>query len=117
MSDMTRAVLIWIAFGIAGIAVAIGIGIAAAEISSERIGLSSEPLSAGEDLAPRRHTPPDRAKRPATTKPDANREGSGQTSESQEGTVETPNGVVKAPESAEETSEEAGEHEGPDDDD
>ena len=52
MGDVTRTVVIWVAFGVAGIVFAVGIGIAAAEISSERIGLSSEPLSAGEDLAP-----------------------------------------------------------------
>ena len=49
---MTRTVLLWVAFGVAGLAFAVGIGLAAADLSSERIGLSSEPLSAGADLAP-----------------------------------------------------------------
>ena len=49
---MKRTVLLWTLFALAGLAFAAGIGIAAGSIASERIGLSSEPLTAGEGLAP-----------------------------------------------------------------
>jgi hypothetical protein len=42
----------WFLLAVAGLAVAIGVAIAASELTSERIGLSSEPIRAGESLAP-----------------------------------------------------------------
>jgi len=58
-----RTVLAWIAVGLIGLALAAGVTYAATQLSSQRIGLSAEPASAGEELAP-----PHRAQRtrPAT---------------------------------------------------
>jgi len=42
----------WVALALLGIVVAVAISIAASRLSSQRIGLSSEPLSAGRQLAP-----------------------------------------------------------------
>lgn len=54
MSMRSRSLLAWIAVGLAGLAIAAGITYAATQLSSQRIGLSAEPPSAGEQLAPRR---------------------------------------------------------------
>jgi alkylation response protein AidB-like acyl-CoA dehydrogenase len=54
VSMHTRALLAWIAVGLAGLALAAGVTYAATQLSSQRIGLSGEPPSAGEQLAPRR---------------------------------------------------------------
>lgn len=48
----TRTLLVWIAVGLAGLALAAGVTYAAMQLSSQRIGLSAEPPSAGEELAP-----------------------------------------------------------------
>ena len=67
---MKRAALLWTVFAVAGLAFAVGIGIAAGSIASERIGLSSEPLTAGEGLAPeplRRSQQPDQRVRTTET--------------------------------------------------
>lgn len=55
----TRTVLAWIAVGLIGLALAAGVTYAATQLSSQRIGLSAEPPSAGEELAPPtpRHAP------------------------------------------------------------
>jgi hypothetical protein len=42
----------WVLFALAGLAVAVAVGIVASRVTSQRIGLASEPLSAGENLAP-----------------------------------------------------------------
>ncbi len=42
----------WVLLAVAGLAVAIAVAIAASRLTSERIGLASEPLRAGEELAP-----------------------------------------------------------------
>ena len=42
----------WLLLALAGLAVAIAVALAASELASERIGLSSEPVRAGESLAP-----------------------------------------------------------------
>jgi hypothetical protein len=42
----------WSLLALAGLAVAIAVAIAASELTSERIGLASEPIRAGEALAP-----------------------------------------------------------------
>lgn len=53
MSMRMRNVLVWIAVGLIGLALAAGVTYAATQLSSQRIGLSAEPPSAGEELAPR----------------------------------------------------------------
>jgi len=62
VSMHTRSVLAWIAVGLAGLALAAGITYAATQLSSQRIGLSAEPPSAGEELAPK-HRPATAARR------------------------------------------------------
>lgn len=59
MPMRARTLLAWIAVGLLGLAVAAGVTYAATQLSSQRIGLSAEPPSAGEELAsPRaRHHP------------------------------------------------------------
>ncbi len=47
-----RHLLAWIAVGLVGLALAAGVTYAATQLSSQRIGLSAEPPSAGEELAP-----------------------------------------------------------------
>jgi hypothetical protein len=47
-----RGSLPWIALALVGLAVAAGASLAASTLTSQQIGLASEPLSAGEDLAP-----------------------------------------------------------------
>lgn len=73
MSMRTRSLLVWIAVGLAGLALAAGVTYAATQLSSQRIGLSAEPPSAGEELVPKaaatppRHTGEPRQDRTATT--------------------------------------------------
>jgi len=56
MSMRTRTWLAWIAVGLLGLALAAGVTYAATQLSSQRIGLSAEPPSAGQELAsPRVH--------------------------------------------------------------
>jgi hypothetical protein len=56
MSMHARSLLAWIAVGLLGLALAAGVTYAATQLSSQRIGLSAEPPSAGEELAsPRVH--------------------------------------------------------------
>jgi len=55
MSMRTRSLLAWIAVGLLGLALAAGVTYAATQLSSQRIGLSAEPPSAGEELAPAAH--------------------------------------------------------------
>jgi len=45
-----RTFLAWIAIGMLGLALAAGVTYAATQLSSQRIGLSAEPPSAGEEL-------------------------------------------------------------------
>ena len=47
-----RRTALWIGAALAGLVVAAGLTTAAAQLSNQRVGLSSEPLTAGEDLAP-----------------------------------------------------------------
>lgn len=118
---MKSAILVWLAFGIAGIAFAVGVGFAAAKISSEQIGLTSEPLSAGEDLAPdmgpaaeqRKKKPKPAPKpRPAPTTPIPTPTPAPPVSESDQAAAEE-----AAEEAREEAEDVAEEHEEPDDDD
>lgn len=64
MRMRTRSLLAWIAVGLIGLALAAGVTYAATQLSSQRIGLSAEPPSAGEELAP---PPPPRGAARTTT--------------------------------------------------
>jgi hypothetical protein len=48
-----RVVLAWVVAAVLGLALAAGITFAASQLSSQHVGLSGEPLSAGDELAPR----------------------------------------------------------------
>lgn len=48
-----RRLLLWLALAIAGLLVAVGVTTAATSLTSQRVGLSAEPLDAGDNLAPR----------------------------------------------------------------
>jgi|GEM_PF-665987 len=45
----------WIGLALLGLAIAAGVAIAASSLASQQIGLASEPISAGDTLAPARH--------------------------------------------------------------
>lgn len=47
-----RVVIGWALLGLAGVALAVGITMTATSVTSQRVGLESEPLSAGRDLVP-----------------------------------------------------------------
>ena len=47
-----RSILLWSLAALGGLLLAAGVTLAASSLSSQRIGLSAEPLSAGDDLAP-----------------------------------------------------------------
>jgi len=47
-----RTVVAWIVAAVLGLALAAGITLAASQLSSQRVGLSGEPLSAGDQLVP-----------------------------------------------------------------
>lgn len=53
----------WIALALIGLVLAAGVSIAASKLTRQHIGISSEPLSAGRDLAPATTAAP--AQRPA----------------------------------------------------
>lgn len=57
-----RTTLRWIALALAGLVIAAGASVAASRLAGQRIGLASEPITAGEELAPRQD-------RPAATRP------------------------------------------------
>jgi hypothetical protein len=48
-----RTVIAWVVAAVLGLALAAGITLAASQLSSQRVGLSGEPLSAGDRLVPR----------------------------------------------------------------
>ena len=52
VSTRAASILRWSLLALAGLAVAIGVGVAAAALTSNQIGLSEEPIRAGEALAP-----------------------------------------------------------------
>ena len=56
---MTRSVILWTLAAIAGVVLVAGVTYAASGLSSQTIGLSSEPLSSGEELAPAATRSPD----------------------------------------------------------
>lgn len=47
-----RVIIGWVLLGVAGVALAVGITMTATSLTSQRIGLASEPLTAGEELVP-----------------------------------------------------------------
>jgi hypothetical protein len=53
-----RSFVLWTLAALAGILVAAGITLAASSLSSQRIGLSAEPLTAGERLVPEKTATP-----------------------------------------------------------
>lgn len=55
-----RAAVKWVALALAGLAIAIGVAIAAANLTSQQIGIASESVSAGDTLAPSLRTPEER---------------------------------------------------------
>jgi hypothetical protein len=62
--------VLWFLGALAGVVLAAGVSYAASSLSTQRVGLSAEPPSAGADLAPRATaTPKARPRRTATPKP------------------------------------------------
>jgi hypothetical protein len=53
-----RTVIAWVVAAVLGLALAAGITLAASQLSSPRVGLSGEPLSAGDRLVPRAQPEP-----------------------------------------------------------
>jgi hypothetical protein len=51
----------WIALALVGVAIAIGVAIAASHLTSQQIGIAGESASAGDALAPSLRTPEERA--------------------------------------------------------
>ncbi|HWN73596.1 MAG TPA: hypothetical protein VNN15_07315 [Solirubrobacterales bacterium] len=47
----------WVLLALVGLAIAIGVAIAAAHLTSQQIGIASESVSAGDALAPSLHVP------------------------------------------------------------
>ena len=85
MRMRTRSLLAWIAAGLIGLALAAGVTYAATQLSSQRIGLSAEPPSAGEELAPRgSHTAPRIVTTTTRTRPAGQGTGSTTTQPSEE---------------------------------
>lgn len=64
----------WIALALLGLAIAAGVAVAASNLVSRQIGIASESVSAGDDLAP--------AVESAARQPDGNEDGSGNTAAS-----------------------------------
>ena len=66
-----RTVIAWVVAAVLGLALAAGITLAASQLSSQRVGLSGEPLSAGDRLVPRAQPQPAqrRPSRPAQPSP------------------------------------------------
>lgn len=58
-----RVLVAWIVVAVLGLALAAGLTLAASQLSSQQIGISGEPLSAGNELVPRQ------APAPAPTRP------------------------------------------------
>ena len=73
---MRRATVLWTALAVAGVLLVAGVTYAASQLSTQTIGLSSEPLSAGSELAPRA-TPTATPVPPAATDDDAVEDSSG----------------------------------------
>jgi hypothetical protein len=82
-------VVAWLVAAVLGLALAACITFAASQLSSQHVGLSGEPLSAGRGLAPQAHDRPAATRstpattRPSTTRPQPN--GSADDGEASEG--------------------------------
>src|SRR5688500_8931609 len=63
-SQASRRLGLIAVLAVLGVAAAVGIGLAANEISGDSIGLSAEPLRAGDQLAPRAASQEDQAEEP-----------------------------------------------------
>lgn len=70
---MTASTLRWPLFAVLGLLVALAVGLLATKLTSERIGISSEPITAGESLTPhreaRQHAHSKRPHQPGATTP------------------------------------------------
>ena len=65
-----RRTAVWLGAALAGLVVAAGLTTAAAQLSNQRVGLSSEPLTAGDELAPApTRSPAPRATRTPSPRP------------------------------------------------
>ena len=62
-----RTALLWSLAAVAGVLLVAGVTAAASSLSTQTIGLSSEPLSAGDQLAPQDDGRPDTAATPTAT--------------------------------------------------
>ncbi len=65
----TRTTLLWIALSIAGVVIAVAGSYAASQLSKPKVGLTSEPLSGVEQLAPAQRAKP-RPQKPERTATD-----------------------------------------------
>jgi hypothetical protein len=83
----------WLALALLGLAVAAAVSLAASRLSSQHIGLSSEPLTAGQSLTPVENSSSHTTARPHRT----TRHGSGKTSTTTTTTRTTPSPVAPAP--------------------
>jgi hypothetical protein len=52
MGGLVKGIAGWVALALAGLVLAAGVGVAARELSSQDVGLSAEPITVGEELAP-----------------------------------------------------------------
>jgi hypothetical protein len=105
----------WVALALLGLLVAIAVGIAASELTSRRIGLSSEPIRAGDALAPAPRESPRERHRDGGT--EERHEGTTPTTTGSQGTT-VPPPTTTVPETTvepETTTSEGGEYEGNDD--
>jgi hypothetical protein len=60
-----RRTALWIVAAVAGVLLVAGVTAAASSLSTQTIGLSSEPLTAGDDLAPQPTATPRKKRKPA----------------------------------------------------
>ena len=68
-TGMNRSVVLWCLAAVAGVVLVAGVTYAASGLSTQTIGLSSEPLSAGDDLSPEARRRRPRARRRRRTAP------------------------------------------------
>ena len=61
---MPRASLLWILLAVGGVLLVAGVTLAASRLSTQTIGLSSEPLSAGDGLSPQEAATPEATPNP-----------------------------------------------------
>lgn len=62
-----RRTAAWVGIALTGLVLAAGLTTAAAQLSNQRVGISSEPLTAGDELAPAPTPPPTATPRAART--------------------------------------------------